>query len=219
MRPYFHLSDGGLELDNSFRELPAYQFRESLIGQVLYKLVDSSRLVQLANRAVTVVSTGRRARRQGRQERTGAAGIEPGIDSGIYHPPTTPSWSRAWAVTERLILAMRDLVEENGGRMLIVSLSTGIQVHPDAALRQQFSEGLGISDLFYPDKRVGEFAKESAIPFLALAPAFRDHAERSGEMLHGFDNARPGFGHWNERGHALGGRLIAKQLCASLGEP
>jgi hypothetical protein len=35
-------------------------------------------------------------------------------------------------------------------------------------------------------------------------------------FLHGFPNTRPGFGHWNEAGHALAARLIAARLC---GEP
>ena len=31
--------------------------------------------------------------------------------------------------------------------------------------------------------------------------------------LHGFPNTKPGFGHWNEAGHALGAELIAASLC------
>ena len=30
---------------------------------------------------------------------------------------------------------------------------------------------------------------------------------------HGFANTKPGFGHWNEAGHALAAELIASQLC------
>jgi hypothetical protein len=40
------------------------------------------------------------------------------------------------------------------------------------------------------------------------------HADASGEYLHGFPNGKPGFGHWNERGHALAASLIAAGLCS-----
>jgi hypothetical protein len=39
----------------------------------------------------------------------------------------------------------------------------------------------------------------------------RADAER--KYLHGFSNTILGFGHWNENGHELAGKLMAQQLC------
>ena len=38
-------------------------------------------------------------------------------------------------------------------------------------------------------------------------------ADATGVFLHGFRNTKPGFGHWNQAGHALAASLIARHLC------
>jgi hypothetical protein len=46
-----------------------------------------------------------------------------------------------------------------------------------------------------------------------LAPSMQQHADMSGQHLHGFPNTRMGEGHWNAAGHELASRLIADHLC------
>jgi hypothetical protein len=43
-------------------------------------------------------------------------------------------------------------------------------------------------------------------------------AAATGSSLYGFENAKPGFGHWNDLGHRTAASIIAQQLCAQLGQ-
>ena len=52
---------------------------------------------------------------------------------------------------------------------------------------------------------------------MLLGPTFQQHAERDGVFFHGFEPIL-GWGHWNEEGHALAGRLIAEWMSRELGE-
>jgi hypothetical protein len=127
-------------------------------------------------------------------------------------------WKEAWKVTERLIVQMRDEVAARGAKFVVVTLSNGIQVHPDAQVRQNFASSLGIQDLFYPDVRLQELGKQESIPMLILAPFLREHAERHQEYLHGF-GSNLGFGHWNENGHKVAGERMAQELCSKITAP
>ena len=46
--------------------------------------------------------------------------------------------------------------------------------------------------------------------------ALRAYAEANNITLHGFPGGTPGYGHWNQTGHAQAGALIAETICAGL---
>lgn len=98
-----------------------------------------------------------------------------GLDDAIYCKPTDQVWQEAWQVTEILIDTMHDEVTRKGAKFLIVTLTNGIQVDPDPALRTQFMEHLRVKDLFYPDYRIKELGEREGIPVLTFAglPAIR----------------------------------------------
>lgn len=48
---------------------------------------------------------------------------------------------------------------------------------------------------------------------LALPPILRAWAEANDAQLHGFENTALGTGHWNERGHEIASRELARWLC------
>ena len=50
---------------------------------------------------------------------------------------------------------------------------------------------------------------------VTLNPEMQRRADATRVFLHGFKNSTPGFGHWNENGHALAAELIAARLCQS----
>lgn len=215
MRPFFVLDDGNLRLDSSFRSLPAYKIRQGQLGRIMYAVFDNSRLAQLLNKARQIASqTGAETRHDAVAGQGIRNGGEIGLDSPVYREPDSPAWRAAWDITERLLVAMRDEVRQREAELLVVTLSNGIQVHPEPAVRASFMDKHGIDDLFYPDRRVMAFGERNGIAVLNLAPDMQAYAEAKRVYLHGF-GARPGEGHWNVEGHRLAGEKMARSICAS----
>lgn len=218
--PYYSVRDGRLVLDDSFRAELASLRRTGMMRDVrdaYGSLRNHSRLLQL----ITQVRVGLRQKVQPEREmadveKRAATGTEPGIDEAVYAPPRDARWEEAWRTTEALLTAMRDEVKAHGKKLWIVTLSTGIQVHPDQRFRAEFAKRAGVTDLFYPDRRVAAAAERDGVPVITLAPVMAEWAARTGKALHGFPNSVPGFGHWNEEGNRLAGDLIAQQMCESL---
>lgn len=140
---------------------------------------------------------------------------EPGLAANAFRQPNDPAWDEAWRVTEGLILKMRDEVKSNRARFLVVTGSTGIQVNPDPAVREDFMRRLGVNDLFYPDYRIKALGDREGIEVLNLAPPLQKLAEQNHAFLHGTD----GTGHWNEWGHREVGQRIAEKLCEIAARP
>lgn len=231
--PYFVHHDGRLVLDNSFRETRAFRLRQTAFnrlgrwfqdhlrvlqaihqGQVAFKNYLATRKAQRETQSsatTTNIQTNADARAQ-----TAASG-DIGIDNMIYREPHDAVWTDAWQVTEELLTRMRDEVKQHGAKFLVVTLSNGIQVHPDASARAAFMQRVGSNDLFYPDRRIKSLGERENFPVLMLAPALQAYAEQHKVFLHGFGR-EIGNGHWNELGHRLGGELIAEQLCAGAGQ-
>lgn len=209
-RPFFVEKDGALALDRSFIRTPAYRMKSSRSWRIIQAASDYSRTIQLLNRL-----KNRWQQRPAPVDPAAdkAPGKEAGLDDAIYRAPESAQWQDAWNVTEGLILMMRDEVRARGARFVVATLSSGIQVHPDADVRGQFMRRLGVPDLFYPDRRISNLCERNGIEVLTLAPELQQYAERNRVFLHGFGNTRLGTGHWNEKGHRLAGEIMAERLC------
>jgi GDSL-like Lipase/Acylhydrolase family len=211
-RPFFVYDEhGALVLNDAFRALPGQEKRSSLAWSVLRSASDHSRVLQLVRAATQVQILSSAHAKEGK----GVAGLEAGLEAEALLPPRDRDWQDAWRVTEGLIARTRDLAEQNGAKLLLVTVPYAVQVHPDRELREALRAKLGVEDLFYPDRRLAAFAKRQGIPAAILAPAMQKLAESRGEALHGFANAQPGLGHWNERGHRAAADLIAMKLCGA----
>jgi hypothetical protein len=213
MRPYYVFRDGGLELDDSFLERAAYRGRQSLRWRVGVAASEYSRVVQLfnefRNRSVDALRTRAEAERRGALGEDG----EIGLANAVYLERPPPIWQEAWQITEALIERLRDTVRADGAALFVVTLSNGIQVHPSAAHRARYAEAMGVPDLGYPERRMSAHLRHLGIPHLVLAPLLARETERSGQCLHGFENAEPCKGHWNELGHRVAGEHLARSLC------
>ena len=222
-RPYFVPRGSGLALDDSFRRDSSFRFRTSAPGRLLYGLFDRVRLLQLAKPAKIAFQRWQASRHRRSSEATGRAGQadrgELGLDEAIYQPPQGARWSQAWSVTEALIRAMDDETKAHGAGFGVAILTSGIQVHPDPAVRHQAQERLHAPDLFYPEKRLATLGQAQGIPVLPLAPPLQGLATRDHLFLHGFANTELGQGHWNARGHQAAARLLAPWLCRELLPP
>jgi hypothetical protein len=142
--------------------------------------------------------------------------VERAINYSIYSPPTSQSWQDAWRITEGLVAAVRDECVHHGAMFLAMTEDTGIQVWPNPAAREKFQKRLGVSDLFYPDRRIAALGRRDGFEVLTLAQPLQQYAEEHHVFLHGFKNGPKGFGHWNETGHATAGHVIAQKLCAMI---
>jgi hypothetical protein len=220
--PYFVYRGNRLELDESYRAAQRLQgigpvaraWRNAAAG-----LRNRSRVLQLADlgrvrlRALLERKVQAASDDSGREmadiEKRAVFSGEAGLDEAVYSPPTDPVWQEAWRVTEGLIVRMRDEVRALGAEFWIAGISTGVQVHPDPAVRETYRT----EDLFYPDRRIQALADREGIPAILLARPLGEHARTHNVLLHGFPNAIPGFGHWNEEGHRKAGEIIASRLC------
>lgn len=215
-RPYFVPGpDGRLTLDDSFRSTRSFRLRRSAPARLLYGAFDRSRLLQLGKQAKTALDGWVGAWRASRVQAAEAV-HELGLDNAVYAPPADAHWREAWAATEAMLRAARDESAAHRARFAVVSLTTGMQVHPDPRVRREHMRRLGIATLFYPDERLAAFGRKEGIPVLALAPALQRYAEKEKVFLHGFPNTAPGEGHWNETGHAAAAAEMAGWVCGLL---
>jgi len=230
LRPYAVFQNGELVPDLRFRDSSWFRFGQTWLGQWKHRILNASRVYQVYDRAKAILkasSAHHRAPSFGVQEANAAnsadsnPGVkswdgvaEAGLDSMVYLEPRDPVWKEAWEVTEGLVVHMRDEVKEKGADFLVVTASTGPQVHPDVAVRQSFEKRLGVAHLFYPDLRIRDLGERKDFAVLNLAPHFQTYAEEHHVFLHGFENSVIGTGHWNKEGHRLAGELIASKLCS-----
>lgn len=215
--PYFVLKDGELVLDDSFLT-PTFKFKLDVKYGEISRLLNSLRIFQLVKEARRALSTWGEAPGEAAQNPLARGnvpeGLEDGLDHAIYAPPPNEAWDRAWRVTEALILAMAEEVHRRGADFWLVTLSNGIQVHPDPEVRQAFMDWKGVKDLFYPDSRLRKLAEDNGIPVVTLAEPLAAYAEAHDSYLHGFET-NLGKGHWNATGHLVAGREIAARMCRS----
>jgi len=202
-RPYFVRKNGALVLDASFRDSPWYRFRKAWVGRVMSGMFAHSRLLQVVLRARKVV-----------RERLGRRVADP--EYALYKVATDPNWIEAWQVTEGLLVAVRHEVAKHAARLLVVTLSNGIQVHPDKSRREKFLEDCAGCELFYPDVRIRDLGERYAFRVVNLAPTLQSLAEQKHMFLHGPLQEESGDGHWNVEGHRLAGHLIAREICGEM---
>jgi hypothetical protein len=203
-RPFFSYRQGRLRLTGPLVNSPAY--RMWCAARFDYR---DLRFVGMFNNAWETL-------KQGAAAPTGDQPEERAINYDIYKAPADRAWDEAWRVTEALIRQMHDEVEEHHAIFLAVTEDTSIQVWPDPQTRKRFEEKLGVSDLFYPDRRIAELGRRNQFEVLNLAPALQSYAQLHHVFLHGFKNTPMGFGHWNEAGHEEAGEVIAAKLCKML---
>ncbi|HEV2762296.1 MAG TPA: SGNH/GDSL hydrolase family protein, partial [Pyrinomonadaceae bacterium] len=239
--PYFVRREGGLVLDDSFRETKAFRLRNSALNRAGRSIRDGSRVVQLLHQSHGALKTLLKALRRPRAEEPKQANApeatpttltnegggaskadarelaarsdELGTDNLVYRPPVNDVWEEAWKVTEDLIVTMRDEVRARGASFVVVTLSNGIQVYPEESARRLFMRRVGATDLFYPDLRVRSLGEREGFRVINLAPPLQKLADERKLFLHGFGEGL-GNGHWNRAGHLAAGEMLAQTLCA-----
>ncbi len=202
LKPFFTLDGDALVLDDSFTQQPFFTSRWIRFKD---QAINSSRLLTLLYRI----------RHRGELAEPAAAGesFEAGLDDFIYSEPATQAERDAWRITERLIEQLHAEVEAHGATLVVVTLTNGIQVHPDPSVREAFAARFGVADLGYADRRVASVADRLGCRSIVLLDRMASYARQHDVFLHGFENTKPGQGHWNETGHRVAGEIIAAELC------
>lgn len=207
LRPYFVVQNGQLREDNSFAESAWFK-----VATIVSPLIAHSRVLQLADSArIRLKQAARDA--EMRRHAIQATPAEVGLDAEIYSEPQQYAWIEAWRVTEQLLGLFAAETRESGARLIVATLSNGIQVNPHQSARKAVSDALGVNDLFYPDRRIAMAGERLGFLVLTLAPQLLRIAESEKVYLHGFPNSPPGTGHWNHAGHLHAGQLLSRSLC------
>ena len=135
----------------------------------------------------------------------------------LHRPPPRSVIDEAWAVTEALITALSREVAQHGAEFWLVTLSNSEQVDPDVSKRTAMANRLGVEDLFYPDRRLHDFATAQGIPVVSLAEPLAAYAAANGVYLNGgYNEESPnGIGHWNEAANQLAASMVGERLCAN----
>jgi hypothetical protein len=202
--PYYLERNGQLVLDTSFRKSSAFGQKPNSLLQRGFR---ASRLLQRIRQLWV------QAKDRWRNSGQTAAEFDPNwYQNPVYQTPQDSRWVEAWKVTEGLIRLFHGESVSHQVPIAIVTLSNAPQVHPDHGRRERLVKSLGISDLFYADRRVGAFCNAEQIPVLNLAPVIEKQADSSGVFFHGFGSSL-GTGHYNQEGHRLVGRILARWVC------
>jgi hypothetical protein len=122
-RPFFTLDGDDLVLDDSFKRSMPYRLLDSWYGQLVLRLSDYSRTVQVLRQGMvkTYVMIRKQAIRRPAMAKPADDRIEAdaGLDyAAIFNEPEDPVWQEAWQITERLISTMADEVEQHGRAVL-----------------------------------------------------------------------------------------------------
>ncbi len=128
-----------------------------------------------------------------------------------YHEPTDALWTHAWQVTEALLLAIRDLADQRGEKLLLLIIPERYQVNPaewESILRAYPAMRQTTFDLGYPQRRLGEFCRSNGIAILDPLPAFRLAARH--QPLYNREE-----GHLAAAGHTLLAQQLSQHLAAS----
>ena len=217
--PYFVYKDNQLVLDNSFRSSADFRWRQSAMGRASGWLRDHVRVVQAileGHRALRLKLASWRAQEEPTKQTPGTQGQvraeELGAENYVYVEPKDKDWNDAWRVTEDLLKQFHEEVQAHHSKLLVATLSNGIQVVPNPKTRADFMQRVGAKDLFYADKRVKAVGDREGFEVFNLAPQLLSFAEENKVLLHGFGSDL-GSGHWNEKGHMVAGEILSKKFC------
>lgn len=214
-KPYYIFQSSNnkhMMLDDSFKERKIFKFMTSSAGNTINWLLKNFYIIRLLNNirksgidSIIVNSSDVDLNKN-------IVG-ELGLANEIYKKPINMQWENAWNITEQLIKKTKKEVERHGAEYFLVTLSTGIQVHPDISKKKKFSNKIAVGDLFYPDYRLSEFSSINDINHIMTAPYLSRWSQDNQICLHGFDNSYICEGHWNEVGHKVAGKYISSKIC------
>lgn len=133
------------------------------------------------------------------------------LDYHVYDQDYLPEYREAWAITERLLLETKRLVERSLAKYLLVTLANNEQVNPSVwtQLKDTYPQlSAAKIDLQKPDKLVSQFCDKDQVKCLALLPEFaKSFSQNPGQLTH-----YPKDGHWTNLGTDIAVDSLVKYL-------
>jgi lysophospholipase L1-like esterase len=129
-------------------------------------------------------------------------------DRQVFAEPPPPAFKRSWAVTDALLLAMRDATDAAGARFLLVIAPHKAQLDPaelDRVVKGGLPSGVTSWSPSLPTDRLDALASAQSIEVVDLLPPFRAAWET--EPLYFAENS-----HWTAAGHRVAAEAIADAL-------
>jgi hypothetical protein len=209
--PTFHLRNGALVVDNSFRERPDHRFRLSPLGQTASWLLAHSRLLQMMKE----VRDRLRPAAGAECPASGCTAFPLGTDGPQLYGPDAGDLEEGWPVLDAILTRWNQEARAAGSALVVTSLTTPPQLWPDAAERRRQAARHHL-DWLRPERRLARLLAARQIPYLPLAPSLQRQADAGQLVAHGFKGQKPGpgYGHWNRDGHRAAAAALAAQLCA-----
>lgn len=209
-RPYFELEGDDLKINNKHLISDLFLAKRNW-SELKIRVFNTLRSAQVIRQAyVTLKAKFKYSNLSVPQQ------LSAGLNINLYKEPKEHSWEQAWLITEALIKRAAESTNGLDAKLILTTLSNPIQVTPDFQLRTEMARKLGVGNLFYPDRRLAEFANQLNIPVFNLAERLAVFSTGSGKSLHG----RMSFagGHWNAYGHRIAGQILGMELCKLLNQ-
>ena len=214
LAPYYVLRNGKLELDDSYRSLPAMHPANIRRHNQIAGIMNAIRLLQLVRYAELAAAALLRG------EKADARAARFGADYQlrlVYKPPAAPEIENAWALAEALIVAMRDEVGTHSAQFWLATSYMPSWESQRSKAQEALYGRYGPESLLYPDWRFVSLARRERIPAVVLSDYLQNYAGRRHATLNGWPEGHLGAGHWNELGQRIVGEYLAQQFCPLLG--
>lgn len=193
-RPYFILNK-----ENQLTLLPHAQYSQR-IGSTIKNWFKDLRIIELILQV-----------RQTYQEyKTNHLADYP-IEYHVYDVNYTKEYSDSLKVTERLILEEKKIVEENGGKYILITLANNEQVNKSVwdGLKKEYPNLAKVNiDLQKPDKILKQFCDDQKVDCLQLLPFFLDFAKNNPTTPTHYRLD----GHWNQIGTDIVAQFLINNL-------
>lgn len=133
------------------------------------------------------------------------------LDYHVYDENYAPSYQEAWELTKKIILETKGLVENQGGKYILVVLANNEQVN-----RKAWEEILSAYpkitstnvDLEKPDKLLNEFCTQEKLECYFMLSYFREYVSQNPDSTTHFHYD----GHLNEIGTDLAAKFLTEKL-------
>ena len=122
----------------------------------------------------------------------------------VYLRTMAQAWQDAWTLSETYLATLRDEIEADGARLVLVIIPDHFAANPEWRSELMFGAGSGVPDDFdphHPARRLTAIAESLELPVLDLLPALASYRERFGLPYPRFSYRCDG--HWNPLAHDL----------------